>query len=64
MIDAKCPVCGAINMCLNLEETDGRYICSVCGNEIQITEYRGKRGTEQICENGNRSNGVVVIAEH
>lgn len=44
MIDAKCPVCGAINMCLNLEETDGRYICSVCGSEIQITEYRGYGG--------------------
>ena len=64
MTDAKCPVCGVINMCLNLEETDGRYICSICGSDIHITEYLEKQEAEHACGNGNRSSGGAATAVH
>ena len=63
MTDAKCPVCGVINMCLNLEETDGRYICSICGSEIQITEYREKREAETRQRRRRERSGFLAKAK-
>ena len=38
--DMKCPVCGAVNRSLNLEETEGRMICERCGAETQDVRFR------------------------
>lgn len=62
MTDEKCPVCGAVNMYLHLEETGGRYICAVCGSEILVPEYRGKTGGGYECETGNWSSGIAGTA--
>ena len=35
-VDVKCPICGAMNESLNLEETDGWMECESCGNAVQI----------------------------
>jgi transcription elongation factor Elf1 len=37
--DIKCPVCGQVEVKLNLEETDGWLICSKCKSEVQISGY-------------------------
>lgn len=58
MFNAKCPVCGVMNMYLNLDETDGRYICTVCGSEIQVTEYRGNGEAKDVCKTGKQSRRV------
>lgn len=58
MSDAKCHECGAMNKGLNLDETDGRYICSVCGSEIQVTEYRGNGEAKDVCKTGKQSRRV------
>ena len=50
MTDEKCPVCGAMNMYLHLEETGGRYICAVCGSEILVPEFWGKREADMNAE--------------
>lgn len=65
MSNAKCPICGAINMHLNLEETDGGYICSACGSEIQVTEYRGNGEANDVCKIGKQSRrgGFAEAAE-
>ena len=38
-VDVKCPICGAMNESLNLEETDGWMECEICGNAVQIMKY-------------------------
>ena len=38
--DIRCPVCGAVNRGLYLEETDGWMECEKCGNVTQNTEHR------------------------
>ena len=38
-VDVKCPICGAMNESLNLEETDGWMECESCGNAVQIMKY-------------------------
>ena len=38
--DMKCPVCGAVNHGLNLDETEGRMICERCGTETQDVRFR------------------------
>ena len=38
-IDVKCPICGAVNRSLDLEETDGWMECDTCGNAVQILRY-------------------------
>ena len=32
----KCPQCGAEQRGLNLEETDGSFVCSKCGKQTKI----------------------------
>lgn len=38
-IDVKCPICGALNQSLDLEETDGWMECESCRNVVQIMKY-------------------------
>lgn len=38
--DAKCPICGKLNKDMYLEETEGRFICDKCGNEIEIPQFK------------------------
>ena len=38
-VDVKCPICGAMNESLDLEETDGWMECESCGNVVQIMKY-------------------------
>ena len=37
--DVKCPVCGAVNHSLYLEETDGWMECEECHNVVQVLKY-------------------------
>lgn len=39
-----CPVCGTENKKLILEETNGRYICALCGRENTVSGYKSERG--------------------
>lgn len=34
--DVRCPICGALNYNLYLEETDGWMECEHCGQTVQI----------------------------
>lgn len=38
--DVKCPVCGKLNVGLDLEETDGWMECDRCGNVTQNLKTR------------------------
>lgn len=38
-IDVKCPICGALNKSLDLEETDGWMECESCGEVTQHMKY-------------------------
>ena len=38
--DLCCPICGAVNRGLYLEETDGWMECEKCGNVTQSMEHR------------------------
>ncbi|MBR2257250.1 MAG: translation initiation factor 2 [Blautia sp.] len=38
--DLRCPICGAVNRGLYLEETDGWMECEKCGNVTQSMEHR------------------------
>ena len=38
----KCPICGALNKSLFLEETEGQYECEWCGHTGLIDGYRRK----------------------
>ena len=38
--DIRCPICGAVNRGLYLEETDGWMECEKCRNVTQHTEHR------------------------
>ena len=37
--DVKCPVCGAFNKKLDLEETDGWMECEECHTAVQVLEF-------------------------
>ena len=37
--DLRCPICGAVNRGLYLEETDGWMECEKCGNVTQSREH-------------------------
>ena len=37
--DVKCPICGAVNRSLDLDETDGWMDCESCKNVVQVLEY-------------------------
>lgn len=37
--DVKCPICGAVNRSLDLDETDGWMECESCKNVVQVLEY-------------------------
>ena len=60
MTDEKCPVCGAMNMYLHLEETGGMYICAVCGSEILVPEFWGKREADM---NAEMESGQTALPE-
>ena len=62
MREARCPVCEAVNKGLNLEETNGRYICIGCNRENIVSEYKE---ADRECRTGtqNRHGGVVAVAE-
>lgn len=36
LFTVKCPKCGAEQKGLDLEETGGSFICSRCGEEVQV----------------------------
>ena len=38
--ELRCPICGAVNRGLYLEETDGWMECEKCGNVTQSMEHR------------------------
>lgn len=58
----RCPVCGAINRGLNLEETDGRYICCSCGRETVWQKYKEGKEADNECNGGEQSRqGDAVI---
>ena len=38
--DLRCPICGAVNRGLYLEETDGWMECEKCGNVTQSMEHQ------------------------
>ena len=37
--DVKCPICGAVNRSLDLEETNGWMECEKCGNATQTPGF-------------------------
>ena len=37
--DVKCPICGAVNKDLYLDETHGWFVCDKCDNDSQILAY-------------------------
>ncbi len=37
--DVKCPICGAVNRGLDLEETNGWMECEKCGNATQTPGF-------------------------
>lgn len=39
MADVKCPLCGAIYKGLNLDETEGWFICQKTGQDVLLPEY-------------------------
>ncbi len=50
--DVKCPICGSNQKRLNLDETNGWFVCSVCESEVcnaedmktvKIPVYTGKQ---------------------
>lgn len=38
--DVKCPICGSVEKGLNLDETDGWFVCSKCKSEVCNMEDR------------------------
>lgn len=53
--DVKCPICGSVEKGLNLDETDGWFVCSKCKSEVcnmedmrtvKIPVYTDKQLTE------------------
>ncbi len=37
--NVKCPICGTLNKNLNLEETEGWFICEQCGEEVGMLGF-------------------------
>lgn len=37
--DLYCPICGALQKQVNLEETENVFVCDKCGTTIKITEF-------------------------
>ena len=41
LCNEKCPICGTENKGLNLDETDGWFVCEKCGNKVNnLTHYK------------------------
>ena len=36
--DVKCPICGSVEKGLNLDETDGWFVCSKCKSEVMLLD--------------------------
>ena len=53
--DLRCPICGAVNRGLYLEETDGWMECEKCGNVTQSMEHRQTVLIPLILETQSRS---------
>ena len=43
----KCPKCGAEQKGLNLEETNGSFVCSKCGEQTKIDIEKAKQDSKQ-----------------
>ncbi len=39
LYNEKCPICGTENKQLNLDETNGWFICEKCGNKVNTLKY-------------------------
>ena len=37
--NVECPICGALNEKLDLDETDGWMECEKCHNAVQVLKY-------------------------
>lgn len=46
--DVKCPICGAMNRQLYLEETDGWMECEHCKNTVGILKFAKWRRVPQL----------------
>lgn len=55
-VDVRCPVCGAVNKSLDLEETDGWMECENCGNVSRHPAY-----TVASCESSYRKDEVQIL---
>lgn len=53
--DRECPLCGAINRSLYLQETKGLYECEKCGCVIQTTYPGFRRSTSSVKLHDKRS---------
>lgn len=38
--DMYCPLCGALQKQVNLEETENVFVCDKCGAEIKVTKNK------------------------
>ncbi len=39
LYNEKCPICGTENKRLNLDETNGWFICEKCGNKVNTLKH-------------------------
>lgn len=51
--DLYCPICGALQKQVNLDETENLFVCDNCEAEIKVTELH----------NGNKKFGYKVVTE-
>jgi len=58
--DLRCPICGAVNRGLYLEETDGWMECEKCGNVTQSMEHRQTVLIPLILKTQSRSDNNIV----
>lgn len=58
--DLRCPICGAVNRGLYLEETDGWMECEKCGNVTQSMEHRQTVLIPLILKTQSRSDNSIV----
>ena len=59
--DVKCPICGAVNRSLFLEETDGWMECESCGEVTQQMKYVKTRKDYQFA--GLFAPGISAVIE-
>ena len=58
--DLRCPICGAVNRGLYLEETDGWMECEKCGNVTQSMEHRQTVLKTQSRSDNNQVDRIAV----